>query len=134
MTLNILTYFQPIAIFIVFAIKPSTRNKMNRKALRLRRSVMGGKAKKTSTTVNNNKSSISDNTLMTDVGNRNSKRASRISMGMKIVKSRNSQKSSFVSVSDASECVPTSPTSPASPPIATSNVSFAAVSPTNNRG
>ena len=100
---------------------------------------MGDKTKKLSTASNNNKSSISDHTMMTDVGNRNSKRASRISMGMKAVKIsdsryKNVKKTSFTSVSDQTEFVSTAPTSPESPSSDPVNSPFAVVSPTNNRG
>ena len=113
---------------------------MNRKATRFRRSVMGGdKTKKSSTVSNNNKSSISDHTMMTDVGNRNSKRGSRMSMGMKAVKIsdskyKNVKKTSFTSVSDTSDFVSTAPTSPVSPTNDTSNNSFTSATPTSNRG
>merc|ERR1719322_2054172 len=112
---------------------------MNRKATRFRRSVMGGdKTKKSSNASNNNKSSISDHTMMTDVGNRNSKRASRISMGMKAVKIsdsryKNVKKTSFTSVSDQTEFVSTAPTSPESPSSDPVNSQFAVVNQTNNR-
>ena len=100
---------------------------------------MGDKTKKLSTASNNNKSSISDHTMMTDVGNRNSKRASRISMGMKAVKIsdsryKNVKKTSFTSVSDQTEFVSTAPTSPESPSSDPVNSQFAVVNQTNNRG
>ena len=92
---------------MVFAIKPSTRNKIIRKVGLLRGSVIGGKTKKTSTS-SHKKTSVSSNTQTTEV-------AKRTSVGMKNVRTqdakyKNIKKTSFSSVTTTSDLVLSTPT------------------------
>jgi hypothetical protein len=131
-------------------MKPSTRNKVSRKAEYLRGSVMGGKKKKNSTSNGNKKSSISSNTQTTEVANRTNRNSKRVSMGMKITKNQDSKhknvkKTTFASVTNTSEVMSSAPVSPPTSPY--NDTSFSdvplnnnthsdsvSVNPTNNRG